>query len=55
MDMAEDIQYVTDPVTGIVFEIAAYRQFRQLLYMVSAAWGTQNVKPEHTLTLIGKA
>lgn len=55
MDMSEDIQYVTDPNTGIVFEIAAYKQFRQLLYMVSVAWGSQNVKPEHTGILIGKA
>lgn len=53
MDMADDVMMVTDPVSGITFEIAVYRQFMQLVYHVRLAWGTAAVKDEHIATLIG--
>jgi hypothetical protein len=53
MDMADDIMEVTDPVTGIVYEIAVYRQFMQLVYHVRLAWGTQAIKSNHIATLLG--
>lgn len=53
MDMADDVMMVTDPVSGITFEIAVYRQFMQLTYHVRLAWGTAAVKDEHIATLIG--
>jgi hypothetical protein len=53
MDMADDVMMVTDPLTGIVFEIAVYRQFMQLVYHVRLAWGYQAIKDAHIATLIG--
>ena len=53
LDMAEDVMMVTDPVSGIVFEIAMYKQFRQLSYLVSLAWGQKGIKPNHTAILLG--
>lgn len=53
MDMADDVVQVTDPVTGLVFDVAVYRQFLQLTYHVRLAWGTQAIKQNHIATLLG--
>lgn len=53
MDMAEDMIQVTDPITGITFEIAVYRQFMQLVYHVRLAWGVQAIKQNHIALLLG--
>lgn len=52
-DQAEDIMMITDPRSGISFEVALYKQYRQVSYEISAAWGFQNFKPEHTALLLG--
>lgn len=52
-DMAEDRMLVTDPRTGLTFEIAMYAQYRQMQYEVSLAWGAANIKPEHSAVLLG--
>ncbi len=53
MDMADDVMSIMDPVSGITFEIAVYRQFMQLVYHVRLAWGAQCVKDAHTAILMG--
>jgi hypothetical protein len=53
MDMADDVMTVVDPVSGIAFEIAVYRQFMQLVYHVRLAWGAKAIKDEHIATLMG--
>ena len=53
MDLAEDTILVTDPVSGITFEVAMYRQFMQVVYHVRLAWGYANVKPAHCAILLG--
>ncbi|MBU9823188.1 P22 coat - protein 5 family protein [Rahnella sp. BCC 1045] len=53
MDMAEDVIQVTDPVSGIVFDIAVYRQYMQLVYHVRLAWGCQAIKSNHIAMLLG--
>jgi hypothetical protein len=53
MDMADDTMLITDPVSGITFEIAVYRQFMQLVYQIRVAWGYQAIKPNHIATLMG--
>lgn len=53
MDMADDTILVTDPVSGITFEVAVYRQFLQLVYHVRLAWGYQAIKDAHIATLMG--
>jgi hypothetical protein len=52
-DMADDAIMITDPVTGLSFEVAVYRQFMQVVYHVRLAWGTRAIKPEHIATLVG--
>lgn len=52
-DSAIDRTTVTDPRTGLTFELAMYPEFRRVRYLVSLAWGMQNIKPEHTALLLG--
>lgn len=52
-DMATDSTFVTDPVSGITYEILEYKQFRQTVYHVSLAWGWQAIKQNHIAVLFG--
>ncbi|SCU75530.1 conserved exported hypothetical protein [Cupriavidus necator] len=52
-DMADDRMMITDPRSGIAFEVAMYKQYRRVRYEVSLAWGQQNIKPRHTALLLG--
>lgn len=52
-DSAADRTTITDPLSGISFELAMYKQYRQIQYEISAAWGVKNVKPAHTSLLLG--
>lgn len=52
-DSALDRIMVTDPRSGISFEVAMYAQYRQMQYEVSACWGVGAVKAEHIALLIG--
>jgi hypothetical protein len=53
MDMADDVMSVTDPISGLVFDVAVYRQFMQLVYHVRLAWGAGSVKSNHIANLLG--
>lgn len=52
-DSAVDVMVVTDPVSGLPFQIALYKQYRGLHYEVGLAWGCELIKPEHTAILLG--
>lgn len=52
-DMAVDVMMITDPRSGISFEVALYKEYRQVHYEISAAWGFQNFKTEHSAILLG--
>lgn len=52
-DSAEDMITVVDPVSGLAFEIAVYRQFLQVSYHVRIAWGWKAIKPAHIAVLMG--
>ena len=52
-DMADDRQMITDPVSGLSFEVSLYRQYRQKKYEVALAWGKKVVQPRHLMILVG--
>lgn len=52
-DLAADRQVITDPVSGISFEIAMYPGYRMVKYEVAIAYGTSVIKPEHLAILLG--
>lgn len=52
-DMALDRQIITDPRSGISFEIAMYPGFRMNTFHVSLCWGVQVFKPEHLAIIVG--
>lgn len=52
-DSADDTALLVDPVTGIVFEVAIYRQFLQNVIHVRLAWGWKAIKQEHIAVLLG--
>lgn len=52
-DSADDVMNVTDPVSGITFQVALYRQYRQVRYEVGLAWGVASIKPDHATLLLG--
>jgi len=52
-DMADDRMMITDPYTGLVFEIALYKQYRRVRYELAVAWGVANIKPEHGCIIRG--
>ena len=52
-DMADDRMTITDARSGIALEVALYRQYRQIQYEISLAWGVACIKPEHLAILMG--
>lgn len=53
MDTADDVMDIMDPVSGLVFQVALYRQYRQIQYQIGIAYGTSCVKDEHVAVLLG--
>lgn len=52
-DQADDVMEIVDPVSGLAFQVAMYRQYRQVHFEVALAWGVKMIAPRHTALLIG--
>lgn len=54
-DSALDRMYVTDPVSGLVFEVTMWGGYRQVHIEVALAWGVKLIKPEFVSILMGES
>jgi hypothetical protein len=52
-DMAIDRYTITDPRSGIAFELALYPGWHMNVYHLAAAWGVVVEKPEHLAVIVG--
>lgn len=52
-DLAADRMLMTDPRSGMVFEVSVYPGYRKVRMEVAAAWGQKVTQPRHTALLIG--
>jgi hypothetical protein len=50
-DAADDVTVITDPVTGLSFQVAMYRQYRQVAFEVGLAWASRRSGQEAMLLL----
>jgi hypothetical protein len=52
-DMATDVTQIQDPFSGLIFELAQYKQYLQNVIHVRIAWGVKAVKTQHMALLLG--
>ncbi len=52
-DDADDVTTVTDPISGLSFQVAVYKQYRRVKYEIGLAWGVEMVKADHCVILLG--
>ena len=52
-DGASDVMDLTDPVSGLTYQVALYRQYRQTRLEVGLAWGVKMIAPRHSMILLG--
>lgn len=52
-DAAVARETITDPRTGMSFELSMYAQYRQMYYEIACAWGVKMVAPRHAAILLG--
>lgn len=52
-DSADDRTTITDPISGLSFEVSLYRQYRQTKIEIAAVWGVGVPNGAHLATLLG--
>lgn len=52
-DSAVDSSMLTDPRSGLSFEVRVYNGYRKMRMELACAWGVKTIKPEHVAVLLG--
>jgi len=52
-DLRIDSTMITDPVSGLSFELSVWAGQRMVKYEIALAWGVDTVHPNHVATLLG--
>lgn len=52
-DSAVDSHMLTDPRSGLSFEVRIYEGYRKMRMELACAWGVKTIKPEHVAALLG--
>lgn len=52
-DIASETMMLTDPRSGLTFEVRVYKGYGKVRYQVGAAWGVKAVKTPHIAALLG--
>jgi hypothetical protein len=52
-DSASDLTVITDPVTGLSFQVALYKQYRQITIDIAISWGTSVLRSDYVGCLLG--
>jgi hypothetical protein len=52
-DSADDVTTIVDPVSGLTFQVALYRQYRRIKYEIGLAWGVAAPNSKWLGTLMG--
>lgn len=52
-DAADDVISVQDPVSGLTFQVAMYRQYRRIKFEIGLAWGVAAPNKKYLGTLMG--
>jgi hypothetical protein len=52
-DAASDRILLTDPRSGLTFELSVYGQYKRVRYEIGACWGVAGIKQEHTVVGLG--
>jgi len=52
-DMADDVMTIQDPISGLAFQVAMYKQYKRVKYEVGIAWGVKEIAPRHSSIILG--
>lgn len=52
-DSADDRTTITDPISGLTFEVSVYRQYRRVKFEIAMAWGVGVPNGNHIGILLG--